>query len=77
MTTAVEEVDNYFTDGDSVMIADSYNVSEYSAKLQYLIENPEKVAETGERGCVEAREYFIYRIYGPKVRDFLGTLISS
>ncbi len=76
VTTAVGEVAHYFTDGDSVLIADNYDVVQYAAKIQFLLENPRQAARIGKRGRALAQEYFDYRMYGPKVRNFISNLIN-
>ena len=50
ITTNIGEIQNYFTDNENALIAASYNIKEYSEKMNYIFDYPEHSAIIGKNG---------------------------
>ncbi len=74
VTTNYGEVARYFKDEESALIARNYDVTEFSEKMKYIILNPEKAKEIGQKGRQVALMNFDYKVYGPKIKEFIHTI---
>lgn len=69
------EVKHYFTDHENMLITDHYDVKEYAAEMQFVIDNPGKAREIGEAGYKFGKQHFDYLLYGNMIGAFLEGLV--
>lgn len=74
ITTNYGEVKNYFKDGDTALIADSYETDAFAQKMEFVLNHPKEARAIGERGKKFGLLEFNYVSYGPKLRTFLQSL---
>ena len=72
ISTNYGEVKYYFIDGETMLIADSYNIESFSNKMQFVIDNPVEAQKIGKNGQTLASSDFDYKNYGAKIIDFLN-----
>lgn len=77
ITTKVGEIPKYFSDQESALIAENYNVEDFAKKMQFVISNPEISASIGEKGRSVARLHFSYKDYGPRIIEFIASVRPS
>jgi glycosyltransferase involved in cell wall biosynthesis len=75
VTTNYGEVAKYFKDEESALIARNYDVAEFSEKMKYIILNPEKAKDIGQKGRQVGLANFDYKVYGSKVKEFIHSII--
>ncbi len=71
ITTDNKELRNYFVDTENALIAESYDISEYSRKMQFIIDNPEKADKIGEAGKKTCKTSFDFNVYGEKILNLI------
>ena len=74
VTTNYGEVAKYFKDEESALMAQSYDIGEFTRKLEYILLNPEKAKEIGQKGRLVGLDNFNYEIYGPKIKEFIDSV---
>ena len=74
IATNYGEVAHYFQDGENALIADSYDVVAFAAKMQYVIDHPEAAQQIGKKGKALGLKEFNYLNYGSKIKTFLEQL---
>jgi len=74
ITTNVGEIINYFMDNDNALIANKYDEIEYSEKMKFVIEQPEKAKDIGERGRLLCNKYFNYKSYSLPLKELIVKL---
>jgi glycosyltransferase involved in cell wall biosynthesis len=72
VSTNYGEVKHYFTDGENMLIADSYDTRSFADKMQFVLDNIQEAKKIGERGREMALKNFDYRLYGEKIMGFLA-----
>ncbi len=77
ITTKYGEIPKYLTDGESAVIAATYDVHKYRDKLLWTIRHPEEAKRVGARGREVARLHFDYRRYGNGLKEFLLSLCDG
>lgn len=77
ISTNYGEVTYYFKDGENALIADSYDISEFAEKMNFVIENPERAKQIGQKGKELGMNKFSHIKFGPILKDFLQNIISK
>ncbi len=72
ISTNYGEVKHYFTDGENMLIADSYDPKLFADKMQIILDNTVGARKIGETGLNMALKNFDYKLYGEKIIDFLA-----
>ncbi|MGB5418132.1 glycosyltransferase [Algibacter sp.] len=72
ITTKVGEIKNYFEDEKTALVADSYDVSAYAEKMEFVLKNPEKSKAIGLNGKALGLKEFDYKTQGSRLRKFLN-----
>lgn len=71
VTTAVGEINRYFTDGVNALVADSYDINKFAQKLKFVVDNEKQAFDIGLNGKVMGFEEFDYRSHGKRLNDFI------
>ncbi|MCB0565279.1 MAG: glycosyltransferase [Phaeodactylibacter sp.] len=74
ITTKVGEVPHYFEDGETALVSDHYDASEYAAKMQFVVDHPKEAVRIGQQGRELGLREFNYLNYGPRLKNFLQNL---
>lgn len=74
VTTNVGEIKNYFTDGESAIIANEYTVAAYVAKIGEYALLPEKLNAMGTKGYEIGLENFDYKNQAKALQQFINQL---
>ena len=74
VTTNVGEIVHYFKNGETALIADEYEVSSYVKKLKFVLDNPDKAKEIGQKGKELGLDNFSYLNYGKRLKSFLRAI---
>lgn len=74
ITTSVGEVPFYFEDGQTALIAEDYDPSEYAEKMKFVIDYPQEARQIGCQGKELGLREFNYLNYGPRLKTFLQRL---
>jgi glycosyltransferase involved in cell wall biosynthesis len=72
ISTNYGEVKHYFTDGENMLIADSYDPKLFAGKMQFILDNAADAKKIGENGRYMSLKNFDYTLYGDKITDFLA-----
>lgn len=75
ISTNYGEVTYYFRDMENMLIAERYDVNLFSAKMQFIIDNPADAKEIGIRGKNIVLNIFDYRAMGVVMNEFLNSEI--
>jgi glycosyltransferase involved in cell wall biosynthesis len=76
ITTRNGEVPNYLTDGDTALVANHYDVREFSEKMNFVIQNPEVSKQIGARGRAIGLRFFDITSYRKPLRELADQLIT-
>jgi glycosyltransferase involved in cell wall biosynthesis len=74
ITTNVGEIQNYFTDEETALVTNTYNIGEFSEKMQYVVANPKNAIAIGLKGKELGLANFDYKILGEKIKMFSNSL---
>jgi glycosyltransferase involved in cell wall biosynthesis len=74
ITTNIGEIENYFKDGETALVADTYNIDLFSKKMKYVLDYPEISKKIGIAGKKMGFKEFDYRAHGNKLLNFLKDL---
>lgn len=72
LSTRIGEVAHFFKDGDTALISDKYDETEFASKMQFVMEYPEEAAAIGLRGYELGVQYFDHKALGRKLKSFLS-----
>lgn len=72
----VGEIKVYFEDKKSAIIADSYDIRKYAAKMQFVVDNPQIAIQIGEKGRQLGLDEFDYRPHGRRLKQFAEKLLG-
>ena len=72
ITTKHGEVVNYFEDNVSALIAEKYDLSLFSKKMEYVIKCPEQSKKIGEKGKEIGMKFFNYKHYSQPLNNLLS-----
>jgi glycosyltransferase involved in cell wall biosynthesis len=67
---------HYFKDGENALIANTGDLSSFSSKLNFIIDNPELVEQIGKRGYETGLNYFNYKSYNSTLKKILFNSIE-
>ena len=70
--TNVGDIAHFLSDGESALIAQPGDIKEFAEKLEFAIENPEKMREIGENGRFIAELHFNYFTESKKLADSMS-----
>lgn len=71
ITTNVGEIKNYFEDGKTALIADSYAIPAFAEKMEYVLKQREVSKTIGQNGKELGLNEFDYRTHGARMKTFL------
>lgn len=71
ITTRVGDVGQYFESDKSAIFIDDFSVAELEKKMNYSIDNNEKIVGIGVEGNAAGRKHFDYKKYINKFGDFV------
>lgn len=71
ISTINQELKRYFTDKENALLAESYTVEAFSAKMKFVIENPEKADDIGLKGRLLSKDKFNYKAYSDRIVSFI------
>ena len=74
ITTAVGEIKNYFEDEKTALIAENYDVDNFTEKMKYVLQNPEKAKKIGLKGKEMGLKEFNYKSQAPRLKSYLEKL---
>lgn len=72
VSTNYGEVKNYFKDKDNMLLAESYDATQFADKMQYVIDHPDEAKMIGINGQNLAAEKFNYKEQGKVIDNFLN-----
>jgi len=72
VSTNYGEVKHYFTDGENMLIAESYDPKLFAGKMQFILDNNPEAKRIGQNGRNMSLKNFDYRLYGERINDFLA-----
>lgn len=73
VSTRVGEVATYFQDGETALLASAYDVSQYAAKMQEVIEDPMRAEQIGRQSFELGKKSFDHIYLGSKIKSFIET----
>jgi glycosyltransferase involved in cell wall biosynthesis len=74
ITTNFGEIAYYLRDKDNALVANQFEVKEFSEKLQYVLLHPAECFSIGIQGKYTALKFFDYKLYGRKLIEFISQL---
>ena len=74
VTTNVGEINTYFEDEQTALIAEEYSVDQFAQKMDYVIEHTEHSQSIGRAGKELGKQNFDFKAYGIKIKNFLFEL---
>ena len=74
VTTAVGEINRYFTNENNAFVVDSYDVGLFSNAMRTILDNPALADEVGESGRSFGLLNFHYQVYSDKLATFFESL---
>lgn len=73
VSTKVGEVAAYFRDGETALLAATYDSAQFAAKMQEVVEDPERAAAIGRRSFELGKKSFDHIYLGSKIKSFIET----
>ncbi|MFK7811577.1 MAG: glycosyltransferase [Maribacter sp.] len=74
ITTDVGEIKNYFEDGKTALIAETYTIKAFTEKMKYVLDNPELSDEIGMNGKEMGLKEFDFKAHGNRLLKFVEEL---
>ena len=74
VVTKVGDIPLFLKDGESALLAEERNASEFSSKLIWALEHPEEAARIGKAGALVALRQFNYLTETKKIIDVIKKL---
>lgn len=71
VTTNLGEIPNYFEDGRNAIVASGFDTDTYSQKLQWIINNPNKLESISENSYATGLNLFNTNSYNLKLEKFI------
>lgn len=71
VVTKVGDIPKFLTDGETALLSEECNASEFASKLIWALEHPTEAAEIGKRGCQIALCNFNSEIETKKMKDVI------
>jgi glycosyltransferase involved in cell wall biosynthesis len=76
ITTNYGEVAHYFRDDENALVAPHYDIGEYSKKMEFVVEFPERASDIGKRGHATGLKYFDLNSYAVETRKLIVQLLQ-
>lgn len=77
ITTNVGEIQTYFKDRETALIADNYEVREFAEKMNFVLENRKEGMKIGIRGHKMGIVEFDYRAHGQRLISFVDEITKK
>ncbi len=77
VTTAVGEINHYFTDGHDALIAEGYDQASFSEKMKYIVDRPAEAAQIGLAGKEVGLTKLDYQYHGRQLSSFLRSIVEG
>ncbi len=77
VTTAVGEIERFFTDGENAFVSPPGDPEAFAARLVALLDDPDLAGDVGQAGRRLADERFHYSRQGPPLRALLDEVCGS
>jgi len=74
ISTKLGELECYFQDGFSAILADEYTVDSYVSKLAEVITSSEKLKQIGNEGYKLGNKYLNYISYTAELKQFIDII---
>lgn len=71
VTTNFGEIPHYFTDNLNAIVANDYDIDTYSHKLEWIINNQDKLTSISENSYLTGLDFFDINCYTTKLKDFI------
>lgn len=71
ITNNVGEIQYYFSNGVDAIFVEDYSVDAFSDAMQFVLDNPDKSKEIGERGRILGYKYFHYESIAKEFSEFI------
>lgn len=72
LSTKIGEVDRFFRDGETALLADTYDEQQFAAKMQFVIDHPDEAEAIGQRGHALGLQLFDHKALGQTLKTFLS-----
>jgi len=72
ITTGFGEINKYFIDNLNAIIATDYEISSYSKKMEWVLNNPDKLQPIANNAYIFGSQYFDIFSYSTKIDKFLS-----
>ena len=76
LTTAVGEINHYFTNNVDVYISEIYDPVDYAKKIDFIFNNKEKASLVSQNAYALGRKYFHYNSISSDLYDFCYRLCT-
>jgi glycosyltransferase involved in cell wall biosynthesis len=74
ISTNIGEITYYFNDGQNALLTDTYSISEYAKKMEYIANNIEEVKKMGTNGYTVGLSNFDEHLYTNSLLTFFLSL---
>lgn len=71
VTTNFGEIPHYFTDNLNAIVANDYDIDTYSHKLEWIINNQDKLTSISENSYLTGLDFFDINCYTTKLKNFI------
>lgn len=72
LSTKMGEVEKFFLDGETALLAEAYDETQFARKMQLVVEDPESAAAIGQKGYELGLQHFDHKALGVKLKSFLS-----
>ncbi len=72
ITTSYGDIKKYFTDTENALVAPLYDENEFSEKMKFVINYPDKAKDIGNKGYDTGYMHFNYLSYGSKIVEMIA-----
>ena len=77
ITTNFGEIVHYFKNEETALIAKEYDVEQFTERMQFVVDHPEKAEQIGRNGKHMGLREFDYLQYGPRLLNFFRKLLPA
>ncbi|MBU2948027.1 glycosyltransferase [Zobellia uliginosa] len=77
ITTNIGEIKNYFKNKETALIANEYNIVNYTEQMKFVLDNPKEAIEIGLKGQELGLNNFDYHIHGSRMMNFINNLLQK
>lgn len=72
ITTGIGEINHYFTDQLNAIVADDFEISNYSDKMEWALTNPDQLQRITNTSYILGYTHFDIQSYASKIQNFLS-----